>query len=63
MMCPYKLYPHQIQGLDYADILPVLKWLIELLAKTRDIRAQINRRQGLLNYHLFNQHDLQTKQR
>jgi len=37
--------------------------MIDLLGKTRDIRAKINRGQGLLNYHLFNQHDIQTKQK
>ena len=49
-----KLFPHQIQGLDYAAIGPVLKWLIEKLKQSRDIRGAINRKQGLLNYNLFN---------
>lgn len=54
MKCPYKIFPHQIQGLDYKDIIPVLQWLIEKVRETRDIRAAINRRQGLLNYRIFN---------
>jgi len=41
----------------------VVKWLMEMLAKTRDLRANINRKQGLLNYSLFNQHDMQLKQK
>ena len=54
MGSPTKLFPHQIQGLDYAAILPVLKWLITELKKSRDTSGAINRKQGLLNYSLFN---------
>jgi hypothetical protein len=50
----YKLpvFPHQIQGLDYAGLLPVVKWLINKLMESRDTRSVLNRKQGLLNYRL-----------
>lgn len=31
MESPMVIFPHQIQGLDYAQILPVMKWLMEKL--------------------------------
>ena len=37
--------------------MPVLKWLIAKLKESRDIRGQINRKQGLLNYNIYNQLD------
>ena len=46
------IFPHQIQGLDYGTIQPVLQWLTKKLVSTRDIRTRINRRQGLLNYRI-----------
>ena len=55
MECPYQIFPHQIQGLDYASIIPVLKWLIEKLRMSRDTRGAVNRKQGILNYNILNQ--------
>jgi hypothetical protein len=54
MKCPAKIFPHQIQGLDYKDIIPVLQWLIDKVRETRDLRAVVNRKQGLLNYSIYN---------
>jgi hypothetical protein len=34
-----------------------LKWLIEKLRQSRDTRGAVNRKQGLLNYSIFNEHD------
>lgn len=50
MRCPYQLFPHQIQGLNYEKIIPVLKWLIEQLMKTRDTRGAITRKQALQSF-------------
>lgn len=50
MECPHPLAAHQIQGLDYKKTLPVLQWLIETLKKSRDNRAILNRKQGLLSF-------------
>jgi hypothetical protein len=49
---PNPVFPHQIQGLDYAGLLPVIKWLINNLLKSRDTRSVLNRKQGLLNFRL-----------
>jgi len=50
MECPFPLAPHQIRGLDYGNIYPVMDWLIKKLKESRDTRAIINRKQGLYNY-------------
>lgn len=50
MECPTPIAPQQISALDYVRCYEVLKWLIRKLSESRDIRAQLNRRQGLLNY-------------
>jgi len=50
MECPFLLAAHQIQGLDYGKVLPCQEWLIRKLQESRDTRAALNRRQGLLNY-------------
>ncbi len=53
----YQIFPHKILSLDYTSILPVLKWLIEELRQTRDTRGAVNKKQGLLNYSIFYEHD------
>lgn len=50
MECPFSVAAIQIQGLDYNRCLPVIQWLIKKLMESRDVRAIINRKQGLLNY-------------
>ena len=35
MDCPYKIQPHQIQGLDFGAIQPVIKWLLTFVIETR----------------------------
>ncbi|XP_064455476.1 coiled-coil domain-containing protein 93-like [Ornithodoros turicata] len=44
MKCPHRIEPHQIQGLDYEHIFPVVQWLvkkaIETKAETEDIHRQ-----------------------
>lgn len=29
MKCPYLIEPHQIQGLDFINIFPVIQWLVK----------------------------------
>ncbi|XP_012675252.2 coiled-coil domain-containing protein 93 isoform X2 [Clupea harengus] len=36
MMCPYRLEPHQIQGLDFIHIFPVVQWLVKRAIETRE---------------------------
>ena len=44
MKCPHQLQPHQIQGLDFPHVLPVLDWLLERVVEVRaDTEAAIRR--------------------
>lgn len=36
MQCPYNIQPHQIQGLDYAKIFPVIQWLVKQALMTQE---------------------------
>lgn len=44
MKCPHRIEPHQIQGLDFDHIFPVIQWLvkkaIETKAETEDIHRE-----------------------
>jgi len=35
MKCPHRLEPHQIQGLDYIHIFPVVQWLVKKALETK----------------------------
>lgn len=35
MKCPHQIEPHQIVGLDYENLLPVIRWLIQRSAEKR----------------------------
>ncbi|XP_057708655.1 coiled-coil domain-containing protein 93 isoform X1 [Corythoichthys intestinalis] len=36
MKCPHQLEPHQIQGLDFIHIFPVVQWLVKRAIETRE---------------------------
>uniref|UniRef100_A0A4W6E104 Coiled-coil domain-containing protein 93 n=1 Tax=Lates calcarifer TaxID=8187 RepID=A0A4W6E104_LATCA len=36
MKCPHRLEPHQIQGLDFIHIFPVIQWLVKRAIETRE---------------------------
>ncbi|XP_031631503.1 protein furry isoform X3 [Contarinia nasturtii] len=36
MKCPYLIEPHQIQGLDFINIFPVIQWLVKRSASSSD---------------------------
>uniref|UniRef100_A0A803XL88 Coiled-coil domain-containing protein 93 n=1 Tax=Meleagris gallopavo TaxID=9103 RepID=A0A803XL88_MELGA len=36
MKCPHRLEPHQIQGLDFIHIFPVVQWLVKRAIETRE---------------------------
>jgi hypothetical protein len=40
MKCPHGLAPHQVNGLDYKALEPVIKYLIEVLYQSRDTRKE-----------------------
>lgn len=42
MKCPYPLQAHQIQGLDYPAVFPVVQWLVK---KARGLPRPVFRRQ------------------
>ena len=43
MNCPYRIEPHQIQGLDCIHIFPVIQWLIKRSMETREGTADFVR--------------------
>ncbi|EFJ07491.1 hypothetical protein SELMODRAFT_429723 [Selaginella moellendorffii] len=60
MGCPYPLQAHQIQGLDYPAVLPVVQWLVKRVLDTRNEIGDLLRRyshfQFSKNYELPIQH-------
>lgn len=40
MNCPFRIEPHQIQGLDCIHIFPVMQWLVKESMKTREEMAE-----------------------
>ncbi|GAU99030.1 hypothetical protein RvY_10090 [Ramazzottius varieornatus] len=43
MHCPYRLDPHQIQGLDFIHIFPVVQWLVKKSIEAREETGDVNR--------------------
>ncbi|XP_076181266.1 coiled-coil domain-containing protein 93 isoform X2 [Ptiloglossa arizonensis] len=43
MNCPYRIEPHQIQGLDCIHIFPVIQWLVKRSMETREETADFVR--------------------
>lgn len=39
MQCPHIIFPHQISGCDYENLIPVIKWLLVKLKENRDQRG------------------------
>lgn len=39
MKCPFQLEPHQIQGLDFINVFPVVEWLVKRSAENRSEKA------------------------
>lgn len=40
MKCPYVIEPHQIQGLDFINIFPVIQWLVKRSVENRTEKAE-----------------------
>ena len=51
MECPFKIEPHQIQGLDYLHIFPVIKWLVKKAIETRQAEGDEVRAFAVNQYH------------
>ena len=43
MKCPHAIEPHQIQGLDFIHIFPVIQWLVKKSIETRAEMGDLNR--------------------
>lgn len=56
MKCPYIIEPHQIQGLDFINIFPLVQWLIKYSSEFREAKEEELRRFAVLQYerdHIF----------
>lgn len=40
MKCPFNIEPHQIQGLEFVSIFPVIQWLVKESVKLRSEKAE-----------------------
>lgn len=50
MQCPYTIEPHQIQGLDFINIFPLVQWLIKYSSEFREAKEDELRRFAVLQY-------------
>lgn len=53
MKCPHRIEPHQIQGLDFINIFPVIQWLVKRSMETRAERAEWMRAHAVDQYNRF----------
>lgn len=56
MKCPYVIEPHQIQGLDFINIYPLIQWLIKYSSEFREAKEDELRKFAVLQYdkcHIF----------
>jgi len=50
MKCPHPIEPHQIQGLDFIHIYPVVQWLVKRAVETRSEMGDLNRSFALMQF-------------
>eukprot|EP00794_Sanderia_malayensis_P016993 gene16993-18705_t len=51
MKCPHRIEPHQIQGLDFIHIYPVVQWLVKRAIETREELGDKIREYSLMQFH------------
>ncbi|CAL8265932.1 unnamed protein product [Lota lota] len=51
MKCPHRLEPHQIQGLDFIHIFPVIQWLVKRAIETREEMGDYIRAYSIAQFH------------
>uniref|UniRef100_A0A803KAM7 Coiled-coil domain-containing protein 93 n=1 Tax=Xenopus tropicalis TaxID=8364 RepID=A0A803KAM7_XENTR len=51
MKCPHRLEPHQIQGLDFIHIFPVIQWLVKRAIETRQEMGDYIRSYSVSQFH------------
>ncbi|ESN93608.1 hypothetical protein HELRODRAFT_145483, partial [Helobdella robusta] len=50
MKCPHRVDPHQIQGLDFIHIFPVVQWLVKKAIESRKDYEDENRSHALMHF-------------
>ncbi|XP_039755327.1 coiled-coil domain-containing protein 93 [Pararge aegeria] len=56
MKCPFIIEPHQIQGLDFINIFPLIQWLIKYSSEFREAKEDELRKFAVMQYekdHIF----------
>ncbi|XP_063623310.1 coiled-coil domain-containing protein 93 [Cydia splendana] len=56
MKCPFIIEPHQIQGLDFINIYPLIQWLIKYSSEFREAKEDELRKFAVMQYdkeHIF----------
>ncbi|XP_069701680.1 coiled-coil domain-containing protein 93 isoform X2 [Periplaneta americana] len=51
MKCPHRIEPHQIQGLDFIHIFPVIQWLVKRSVETREEMGDFVRSFAVSQFH------------
>ncbi|GIZ04140.1 coiled-coil domain-containing protein 93 [Caerostris extrusa] len=51
MKCPHRIEPHQIQGLDFIHIFPVVQWLVKKAIETREETGDYIRAFSVSQFH------------
>ncbi|XP_022227140.2 coiled-coil domain-containing protein 93 [Drosophila obscura] len=51
MKCPHSLEPHQVQGLEFLAIHPVIQWLVKTSVENRAVRGQRLKRFAIGEFH------------
>ena len=50
MGCPFVVQPHQIQGLDYPRLFPVIQWLVKIVLQFQEQNAEFTRKQAAIQF-------------
>lgn len=50
MSCPFIIQPHQIQGLDYPRLFPVIQWLVKMVLSFQQETAEFTKRQAAIQF-------------
>ena len=61
MKCPHRIEPHQIQGLDFINIFPVVQWLVKKALETRAEREVFNRSYTMREFEKLSNNRLENK--
>ena len=61
MKCPHRIEPHQIQGLDFINIFPVVQWLVKKALETRAEREVFNRSYTMREFEKLSNNKLENR--